>query len=48
MRKGPGTSYGVLTALRKGTRKTIVQEQNGWGKLSDMNGWISLSYVRKV
>lgn len=48
VRKGPGTGYGVLTALRKGTRKTIVQEQNGWGKLSDMNGWISLSYARKV
>lgn len=48
VRSGPSTSYKVITALPKGTKKTIVEEENGWGKLSDMNGWMSLAYTKKI
>lgn len=48
VRTGPSTSYKVITALPKGTKKTIVEENNGWGKLSDINGWVSLAYTKKI
>lgn len=48
VRSGPSTSYKVITALPKGTKKTIVEEQDGWGKLSDINGWVSLAYTKKL
>ena len=48
IRKGSGTNYSVIGTLGKGQKKTIIEEENGWGKLSDMNGWISLTYTKKV
>lgn len=48
IRKGPGTNYdrtGKYTG--KGTF-TIVEEQNGWGRLKSGAGWISLAYTSKV
>lgn len=47
VRKGPSTSYGVATTVRKGEVYTIVGEQNGWGKLKSGAGWISLAYTKK-
>lgn len=48
IRKGPGTKYGVNGVIRNGGVYTIVQENNGWGKLSSGAGWISLKYTKKV
>ena len=48
VRKGPGVSYGVSGELGKGEAYTIVQTQNGWGKLKSGVGWINLSYTQKV
>lgn len=48
VRKGPGTSYEKVTSVKKGEVYTIIQEQNGWGKLKSGAGWISLSYTEKV
>ena len=48
VRKGPGVSYGVCGELGKGEAYTIVQTQNGWGKLKSGVGWINLSYTQKV
>ena len=48
VRKGPGVSYGVCGELGRGEAYTIVQTQNGWGKLKSGVGWINLSYTQKV
>lgn len=47
VRKGPGTSYGLLTQVKKGTTCTVASEQNGWGELKG-GGWICLQYVKKL
>ena len=47
IRKGPGTSYGVVGAYYSGTKVTILEQTTvggvTWGKTN--RGWISLSYV---
>jgi N-acetylmuramoyl-L-alanine amidase CwlA len=50
VRKGPGTSYSVVTVVKPGEVFTIVEEKNGWGKLKSGAGWISLSssYVTRM
>ena len=50
VRKGAGTSYDVVTVVKKGQAFTIIEEKNGWGKLKSGAGWISLNakYVQKV
>lgn len=53
VRSGPGTSYGVVRIggtdfrLPAGMVVSIEAEQAGWGKLTGVNGWVSLSYIRK-
>ena len=46
IRKGPGANYTAIGALSNGYRATILDVQNGWGKID--TGWISLDYVRIV
>lgn len=48
VRKGPGTGYAITTTIRDKGVYTIVQEQDGWGKLKSGAGWIKLSYTTKV
>ena len=51
VRKGPGNSYAVVTVIKKGQVYTIVEEQNGWGKLKSGAGWVyvaNASYVQKT
>lgn len=33
--------------LPNGMTIAIVQEANGWGRLSDISGWVSLSYLQR-
>lgn len=53
VRSGPGTSYGVVRIggtdfrLPAGMVVSIEAEQAGWGKLTGVTGWVSLSYIRK-
>ena len=47
VRSGPGTSYKVVTTVKKNQVYTIVDEKNGWGRLKSGAGWISLAYVVK-
>lgn len=47
VRKGPGTKYGKTTSVKKKQVYTIVEEQNGWGKLKSGAGWISLKYTKR-
>lgn len=48
IRSGPGTSNDVVGAITDSVRYTIVEEQNGWGKLKSGIGWISLAYTEKA
>ena len=48
VRTGPGTNYGVVMTLAYGGGYTIVEEQNGWGKLKSGAGWICLKYTERV
>ena len=48
IRAKASASSTIKGGLTKGTVVTIVAEQNGWGKLSDGRGWISLNYTKKV
>lgn len=48
VRAGAGTTYKINTVVHKNEAYTIVQEQNGWGKLKSGAGWISLKYSKKV
>ena len=48
IRKGPGTSYPIAGIIRDKGKYTIVEEQNGFGRLKSGIGWISLKYTQKV
>lgn len=53
IRKGAGTNYGKVGAIKNYTVVTIVEEATDgtkmlWGKLSDGRGWIALKYCVKV
>ena len=50
VRKGPGTSYAVVTQIFLNQVFTIVEEKNGWGRLKSGAGWISLNskYIKKM
>lgn len=47
VRDGAGTNYKINTTVKKGEVYTIVEENNGWGKLKSGAGWISLAYTSK-
>lgn len=48
IRSGPGTAYGTVGALRRGTKVEITRKQMAnelvWGKIAQ--GWIALTYVK--
>lgn len=48
VRSGPGTIYKINRTVSKGSKYTIIEEQNGWGRLLSGAGWISLKYTKKV
>lgn len=45
VRSGPGNNYDVRRYVKNGEVYTIVEEQNGWGKLKSGAGWIYLKYT---
>lgn len=47
VRKGPGTNYAVTTTVKQNQVFTIVETNNGWGKLKSGAGWVHLSYTVK-
>jgi N-acetylmuramoyl-L-alanine amidase CwlA len=48
IRKGPGTQHAVTGVITDKGVYTIVDTQNGWGKLKSGAGWISLNYTTRV
>ena len=53
VRTGAGTQYPVMRAggkevvLPPGMTVAICEEANGWGRLSNISGWVSLSYLSR-
>lgn len=47
IRKGPSVSASIAGTLKKGEGVSIIFEDNGWGKLADDSGWVSLTYIKK-
>ena len=50
VRSGPGTSYDKVGKLSSGTVVTILDEANGWAKISTgkVNGYVSSEYLTEV
>ena len=48
IRKGPSTKSGISGCIKDKGVYTIIQEENGWGKLKSGAGWICLAYTKKV
>jgi hypothetical protein len=48
VRSGPGTNYKISTQVKRNGVYTIVDEENGWGKLKSGAGWINLAYTNKL
>lgn len=48
IRKGPSVSTSVSGTLKKGDGVSIILEDNGWGKLADGSGWVSLNYIKRA
>ena len=47
VRAGAGTNYKITTQTKKFDLHTIIAEINGWGKLKNGTGWISLEYTKR-
>ena len=48
VRKEPTTNSSIVTSVKKPYKYTIIEEQNGWGRLKSKVGWIKLSYTKRV
>lgn len=48
IRKGPGIDFDKTGKCTGIGIFTVIEEQNGWGKLKSGAGWISLSYTEKI
>ena len=48
VRSGAGTSYKVNKVIKKGTKVIVVSEKNGWARLINSAGYVSLDYIKKV
>lgn len=48
IRKGPGISYPIVGQIKDKGKYTIMEEQNGFGRLKSGAGWISMKYTHKI
>ena len=48
VRKGAGTNYSIITALKCGTVVTVSKVSGNWGYVGKYGGWICLDYTAKV
>ena len=48
IRKGPGTNYPVVGQIKDKGKYTMMEEQNGFGRLKSGVGWISLKYTKRI
>ena len=47
IRNGAGTNTPVVGTTVKGSKFTLSEVKNGWGKLKERSGWVSLEYCGK-
>lgn len=47
VRKGAGTNFAVMATVKKNAVYTLSEISNGWGKLKELSGWVSLQYCEK-
>ncbi len=48
VRNGPGMDCAIVQNVRRNEVYTIVDEQDGWGKLKSGAGWVSLRYIKPI
>ena len=48
IRKGPGLNYPIVGQIKDKGKYTIMEEQNGFGRLKSGAGWISMKYTHKI
>lgn len=50
VRKGPATTYAVITTVKKGQQLPVLEQSNGWLKVTagGQTGWISATYAKLV
>lgn len=45
VRCGAGTSYRIVNQLKNGTKVTVLEEKNGWGRIGESK-WVSMNYLK--
>ena len=48
VRQSASATSKITTTVKKGGVYTIIEEQNGWGKLKSGAGWINLRYAKRI
>ena len=48
VRRGPGTQYGIVTVLNRGSKQGVDYTVGVWGHLMNDAGWICLDYCNKI
>lgn len=48
VRKGPGTQYGVIRAIAKGSRFNVSKVSGAWGYCKALGGWLCLPYAKRI
>lgn len=48
VRSGPGMSYKINLTVHRGDILTIIEEENGWGRIETDLGWINLKFTEKM
>jgi uncharacterized protein YraI len=45
VRSGPGTNFPKVSALAQNQEVFIVEESNGWSKISSDNKWVKKEFL---
>lgn len=48
VRSNAGTNNPIVGVIKKGSTYTILQIKEGWGKIENPSGWISLDYTERI
>ena len=48
VRSGPGMSYEINLTVHRGDILTIIEEEDGWGRIETDLGWINLKFTEKM
>ncbi len=47
VRAGAGMTNSIISTVKKGATYTLSAVEDGWGKLQELSGWVSLQYCTK-